>query len=158
LSVVIDTGRVTQHFGEHPEIYGPGGHTGVDIGAPAGTVVRAAGAGEAHPLVSLDGGGAYSGYGIYVLIVHSPVFTTLYAHLSAQLVSEGERVAQGDPVGLVGSTGWSTGPHLHFELRFYGRVVDPEIWLSMFLGLAQSPPAELSAFNGAPAPLSRTVN
>jgi peptidoglycan hydrolase-like protein with peptidoglycan-binding domain len=102
--------------------FGPRGdrfHPGVDYPAPTGTVVVAAGDGT---VVSAK---ATAGYGNLVVIQHTAGVTTLYAHLSKFLVKPGRRVAEGTPVGLVGTTGESTGPHLHFEVRVRDAAVDP---------------------------------
>jgi murein DD-endopeptidase MepM/ murein hydrolase activator NlpD len=103
----------------------PGGHfhSGIDMAAPAGTPVQAAAAGEAR--VELDP----TGYGIYVVVQHGGGFATLYAHLESASLRTGDAVGAGDEVGRVGSTGLSTGPHLHFEVRRDGRPVDPVPWL-----------------------------
>jgi murein DD-endopeptidase MepM/ murein hydrolase activator NlpD len=98
-------------------------HTGIDLAAHTGTPVYAAEAGVAHVFPSA------SGYGNHVLIAHGNGWFTLYAHLSAFTVRDGEVVHRGDPVGLVGSTGFSTGPHLHFETRSGGTPLDPCLFL-----------------------------
>lgn len=91
------------------------GWNGVDIGAPKGTSIYAAAGGT---VVIANGNGAWNGgYGSYVVIQHSNGTQTLYAHMSKVLVSRGDTVSQGDVIGKVGSTGQSTGPHLHFEVR-----------------------------------------
>ena len=118
------TAYITSPFGPrtHP-IYGvlkP--HTGVDIGAAYGTAVTAAAAGTVSAAVP-DYGSA--GYGTYAAIYHSNGTTTLYGHMSSLAVSAGDTVAQGQTIGYVGSTGASTGPHLHFEIRVDGACVDP---------------------------------
>ena len=64
-------------------------------------------------------------YGMYVVIDHGDGYQSLYAHMSSVYVTVGQMVNQGDVIGLVGSTGWSTGPHLHFEIRKNGTRVDP---------------------------------
>ncbi len=69
------------------------------------------------------------GYGNYVLVSHGNGWFTLYAHLSRFTVHDGEAVRRGDPVGLSGSTGFSTGPHLHFEIRYGGQPLDPCTYL-----------------------------
>lgn len=90
------------------------GHNGVDFGAPAGTPIYASAAGEV--IISLSGGWN-GGYGNYVVVKHDNGTQTLYAHNSSNAVSSGQVVAQGDVIGYVGSTGRSTGSHLHFEVR-----------------------------------------
>jgi murein DD-endopeptidase MepM/ murein hydrolase activator NlpD len=95
-------------------------HRAIDIAAPAGTPVRAADRG-----VVVRAGWNQQGYGLFVIIDHNIDYVTLYAHLSEVLVQEGQVVAQGDILGKVGSTGNSTGPHLHFEIRDFGRLTNP---------------------------------
>lgn len=94
-------------------------HTGLDLGAPYGTAIQATNDG----LVSYVGWDA--GHGNSVFIDHGNDVTTRYHHASQVLVSEGDLVAAGDVIALVGSTGMSTGPHLHFELVIGGEKVDP---------------------------------
>lgn len=106
----------------HP-IYGHNScHTGIDIGAPSGTSTISADAGS---VAAITRGGPY---GNAVLVVHAGGLTTFYAHLSSVSVSVGESVNAGQEVGKVGSTGWSTGPHLHFETRLNGTAYDPMGW------------------------------
>lgn len=99
------------------------GHTGIDLAVPLGTPVRAA----------LDGtvrtAHYNSSYGYYVLLDHGDGLSTLYAHCSQLLVSPGQTVSAGDVVALSGSTGRSTGPHLHFEVRKNGEQVNPRSYL-----------------------------
>ncbi|MBI2065475.1 MAG: peptidoglycan DD-metalloendopeptidase family protein [Candidatus Zambryskibacteria bacterium] len=90
------------------------GNNGVDLAAPTGTPILAAADGKV--IVSRNGG-YNGGYGTYVVINHSNGTQTLYAHMSRNNVSVGQNVAQGQTIGAVGSTGKSTGPHLHFEIR-----------------------------------------
>lgn len=90
------------------------GYNGVDIGAPTGTPVLASAAGTV--MVSRSGGWN-GGYGNFIVIKHSNGTQTLYAHNSENLVKVGAKVVQGQVIGYVGSTGKSTGPHLHFEVR-----------------------------------------
>jgi len=94
-------------------------HTGVDIGAPRGANI-----------VAVDGGkvafvGWMSGYGQVVLLDHGNKISTLYVHQDRILVSKGQVVEKGQTIGKVGSTGWSTGPHLHFEVRINGKHTNP---------------------------------
>ncbi|MBI1294557.1 peptidoglycan DD-metalloendopeptidase family protein [bacterium] len=96
------------------------GHSAIDIGAFAGTPVTAADRG-----VVLRAGWSNVGYGQFVVIDHNIDYITLYAHLSDIYVEEGQVVAKGQLIGRVGSTGNSTGPHLHFEIRDFGTRVDP---------------------------------
>ncbi|MCX6044747.1 MAG: M23 family metallopeptidase [Chloroflexi bacterium] len=95
-------------------------HRAVDIAANMGTPVTAADRG-----VVIRAGWNNQGYGLFVVIDHKIDYVTLYAHLSEVLVQEGDVVAQGQVIGKVGSTGNSTGPHLHFEIRDFGRLANP---------------------------------
>ena len=72
-----------------------------------------------------------TGYGSYIVIDHGGGYTSLYGHCSELLVSEGQRVSRGQIIARVGSTGWSTGPHLHVEIRYNGETVDPLDYVSM---------------------------
>lgn len=116
----VDAG-VTSPFGYrmHPIFHVRKLHTGIDLGAGSGTSIRAAGAGR------VVFAGWRGGYGRVIILDHGGGVTTLYAHQSALLVSEGRQVSQGQAIGRVGSTGYSTGPHLHFEVRVDGSPVDP---------------------------------
>ena len=98
-------------------------HSGVDMAAPAGTTVCAAAGGRVR--VGWNPGG----YGLYVVVDHGGGISTLYGHLAATAIPDGGAVAPGGELGRVGSTGLSTGPHLHFEVRRDGRPVDPTPWL-----------------------------
>jgi murein DD-endopeptidase MepM/ murein hydrolase activator NlpD len=98
-------------------------HPGIDIGAPYGAPIHAAKGGTVIYAGWMDG------YGNFVLIDHGGGFVTGYGHQSQIAVSEGQQVSQGQVIGYVGSTGNSTGPHLHFETRVNGAVVDPMIYL-----------------------------
>jgi murein DD-endopeptidase MepM/ murein hydrolase activator NlpD len=95
-------------------------HTGIDLAAPLGTPVLAAAEGMVAAVAS-----GTTGYGTYVVLAHAGGLTTLYGHLLEARVAAGERVARGQPIGLLGSTGNSTGPHCHFEVRKADRPVDP---------------------------------
>ncbi len=106
-------------YGSYPHF-----HTGIDLVEPFGSAVYAADDGVVA-LVGRTG----SGYGNYVVIAHAGGLNTLYGHLSSILVKAGQHVTQGTPVGLEGSTGNSTGPHLHFELRIGQKPIDPRPYL-----------------------------
>ncbi|HET6385451.1 MAG TPA: peptidoglycan DD-metalloendopeptidase family protein [Armatimonadota bacterium] len=114
-------GPITSPFGYryHPILHVYKLHTGVDIGAPWGSMVRAAAAGV------VVHAGWLGAYGNGIIIDHGDGLATLYGHLSRIEVTVGEAVGQGQPIGAVGSTGLSTGPHLHFEVRKYGTPVPP---------------------------------
>lgn len=113
-------GVITSRFGNRAS----GSHHGLDIAAPTGTIARAAKAG----LITFAGW--YSSiYGNCVVIDHGNNQETWYAHASEVLVQKGERVASGEPVIQVGSTGYTTGPHLHFEIRINSKAVNPENYL-----------------------------
>ena len=106
-------------YGSYPHF-----HTGIDLVEPFGSPVFAADDG----VVALVGVSS-QGYGRYVVIAHSGGLDTLYGHLSASLVKVGQLVVQGQTIGLEGSTGNSTGPHLHFELRIKQQPIDPTPYL-----------------------------
>lgn len=94
-------------------------HLGVDYAAPTGTAVRTVGDGV------VEFAGVQNGFGNVVFVNHRNANTTVYAHLSHINVKKGQTVSQGDLIGAVGSTGWATGPHLHFEFRVNGIHQDP---------------------------------
>lgn len=94
-------------------------HTGIDIGADSGTEILAAAGG------TVTFSGQMSGYGNYIIIDHGNGVETAYGHCSKLLAEKGENVRRGDKIALVGSTGNSTGPHLHFEIKINGEFVDP---------------------------------
>jgi murein DD-endopeptidase MepM/ murein hydrolase activator NlpD len=98
-------------------------HPGMDIAAPTGTPIRAAASG------SVIIAGVESGYGNYTCIQHTASLSSCYGHQSSIGVSVGQHVTQGQVIGLVGATGHATGPHLHFEARINGSVVDPMNYL-----------------------------
>jgi murein DD-endopeptidase MepM/ murein hydrolase activator NlpD len=118
-------GSVTSGFGprSHPIYGGSRMHTGIDISASSGTPIRAGGDG----VVVMAG--ANGGYGNWTLVDHGGGLATGYAHQSSIGVSVGLRVGKGTVIGRVGSTGASTGPHLHFEVRVNGNPVNPMAWL-----------------------------
>lgn len=119
------SGRITSPFGwrMHPIFKRKIFHSGLDIACPYGTPIKAANSGRVMFV------GWYSGYGKVVIINHGNIngipTTTLYAHQSTTLVHQGASVAKGQVIGKVGTTGYSTGPHLHFEVRQKGNPVNP---------------------------------
>ncbi len=120
---------ITTYFGY--DSWRGGNHSGIDIGDGGinGTNVYASKAGTVIK-TKTDYIPGYS-YGMYVVIDHGDGYSTLYGHLSAIYVYEGQQLNQGDVVGAVGSTGWSTGPHLHFEVRINGTAQDPFGYVNM---------------------------
>jgi len=117
----MPTGDLTSCYGQRWGAL----HAGVDFAAPAGTPVRAVGAGRV-----VSAGWSYPGYGMSVVISHGGGYLTHYAHLSAVSVRTGQSVTPGRQVGREGSTGDSTGPHLHFEVhRGLWNRVEPTAWL-----------------------------
>jgi murein DD-endopeptidase MepM/ murein hydrolase activator NlpD len=121
LASPLEFSRVTSGFAMrmHPILKTWRQHKGVDYAAPTGTPVRTVGDG------TVDFAGWQNGYGNVVEVRHTGGRSTLYAHLSRIDVKRGERVEQGQNIGAVGSTGWSTGPHLHFEVKLGGEQRDP---------------------------------
>ena len=118
-------GRITSPFGyrRHPLWGGVSLHTGIDIAAPYGKPISCADSGE------VIYSGWWDGYGKAVVIDHGRGYTTVYGHMSRIYAQVGQTVTKGESIGLVGSTGFSTGPHLHFEIRVNGRPVDPMPYL-----------------------------
>lgn len=96
-------------------------HKGVDFAAATGTPIRAAADGE------IDFAGVQGGYGNIIVVKHWSKFSTAYAHMSrfANGIRKGSKVSQGEVIGYVGTTGWSTGPHLHYEFRVNNEPRDP---------------------------------
>ena len=119
------TGEITSGFGYriHPILGYSRFHSGLDLGADYGTPVRAAAPGK------VLFAGWYGGYGQAVILDHGNNVTTLYGHTSEIYVSEGQTVQRSTPIAAVGSTGLSTGPHLHFEVRVGGTPIDPQEYL-----------------------------
>jgi murein DD-endopeptidase MepM/ murein hydrolase activator NlpD len=103
----------------HPVTGRRAAHKGIDLSAPTGTPIYATGDGM------VSRASWYSTYGLYVAIEHGGQIQTRYAHMSRLNVAEGQRVRKGDVIGFVGSTGRSTGPHLHYEVRVDGAAVNP---------------------------------
>jgi murein DD-endopeptidase MepM/ murein hydrolase activator NlpD len=121
LASPMEFSRVTSGFAMrfHPVSQSWRQHLGVDYAAPAGTPVRSVGDG------TVEFAGQQNGYGNVIQVRHGNERMTLYAHLSRIDVRKGQRVEQGQSIGAVGSTGWATGPHLHFEFRVNGHHEDP---------------------------------
>ena len=99
-------------------------HLGIDLKAPLGTPVFSVQNGKV-----IYSGKQFSGYGNVVIVEHNPQWTSLYAHLDQLKVKAGQRLKKGDRVGTVGKTGRSTGVHLHFELFYNKKNVDPLSYL-----------------------------
>ncbi|WP_416671450.1 M23 family metallopeptidase [Egbenema bharatensis] len=130
LTTPVAGAPVTSEYGWriHP-IYGDERfHTGIDLGAASGTPVQAADGGTV--VFANISGSMTSGYGQLVIIDHGNGRETWYAHLNNMNVQEGQQVAPGDVLGSVGSSGGSTGPHLHFEVRENGEPVDPRQYIN----------------------------
>jgi len=123
LRTPMDASKITSRFGmrEHPILGFSALHAGVDFAAPPGTPILAAGTGK----VAMAG--PNGGYGNYVKLQHTADVATAYAHMSrlGPGIKPGVMVRQGQVIGFVGSTGLSTGPHLHYEFHRAGRPVNP---------------------------------
>jgi murein DD-endopeptidase MepM/ murein hydrolase activator NlpD len=125
-------GRVMSGFAQRADPFSGEGefHKGVDISAPTGTPVH----------VTADGIVVYaevmSGYGKLIVVDHGAGMQTAYAHLSKYFVHTGQTVRRGEPIGAVGTTGWVTGPHLHYEVRMGGAPVNPTRYLRAALPTA----------------------
>jgi murein DD-endopeptidase MepM/ murein hydrolase activator NlpD len=134
----LEAAMLTSDYGmrTHPVLGGRRNHNGVDLAQPTGTPVYA----TADGIVSMAE--YYSSYGNYIQIEHGGELQTRYAHLSGYAVAEGEPVRKGQLIGFVGSTGRSTGPHLHYEVRVAGEAVDPRPYM-VATDLAVAPSASL---------------
>lgn len=136
---------ITQEFGEHPEVYvrwGLPGHNGRDYGAPENTPAAASADGIVDKVGYENGG-----FGLYVKLKHPGLIYTYYAHLNKALVEPGQRLSAGDTIGLSGSTGYTTGPHLHFGVKgpggdpAYQGWLDPALLMAVPSGPATAPAA-----------------
>lgn len=121
LSSPVEFSRISSGFAMrfHPILQQWKAHLGTDFAASTGTPARTVGDGV------VEFAGVQNGYGNVVFIKHQNGHETVYAHLSKISVGRGEKVSQGQTIGLVGSSGWATGPHLHFEVRVNGVQHDP---------------------------------
>ena len=117
----LERALLTSDYGmrTHPVLGGRRSHKGVDLAAPSGTPVYATADGV------VERADWFSSYGLFIRVEHGAELETRYAHLSRLAVSAGDRVSKGDLIGYVGSTGRSTGPHLHYEVRVGGEAVNP---------------------------------
>ena len=117
----LDSAKLTSEYGmrTHPVLGGRRQHKGIDLASPTGTPIYA----TADGVVSKAEW--FGGYGNYIQIEHGAELETRYGHLSQYAVVTGQRVSKGDLIGYVGSTGRSTGPHLHYEVRVAGEAVNP---------------------------------
>lgn len=120
----IENATVSSAFGdrENPVTFLSERHKGLDLSAPSGTPIYAAASG------TVVFSGSSPTYGNYILIDHGQGLQTLYAHCSKLMKQKNEQVYKGEKIALVGSTGQSTGPHLHFEVRLNGNYINPQ-WL-----------------------------
>ena len=118
----LDSLRITSPFGVrvHPITHVKRSHNGVDFGAPAGTPIYATRAGTVTKAAYQPGGAGY-----YVSINHGDGFSSIYMHMTNYIVSTGQTIKQGQVIGYVGSTGLSTGAHLHFGVSYAGKYVNP---------------------------------
>jgi len=123
--VPVEGVKLTSDFGMrwHPVLGGRRQHKGVDLAAPIGTPIHAAADGV------VERADWFSGYGLYVAIEHGGEIETRYGHMSRLNVASGQMVHKGDIIGYVGTTGRSTGPHLHYEVRVAGEAVNPMPYL-----------------------------
>ena len=122
LSVTPTTGHITSRFGSRESIRDHA-HKGMDIATKTGTPIKAAAQG------TVKHSGVMGGYGNLIILDHGNGVQTYYGHCSKLYVKKGEKVSAGDVIAAVGSTGNSTGPHLHFEVRINGSVVNPQRYL-----------------------------
>ena len=137
LASPMEFSRVTSGFAMrfHPILKNWRKHAGIDYGAPIGTPVRVVSDGV------VEFAGWQNGYGNVIVVKHAGDRSTLYAHLSRLDVRKGQAVAQGMRIGAVGMTGWTTGPHLHFEFKVGGVQRDPAVIASLANTVALAPAA-----------------
>jgi murein DD-endopeptidase MepM/ murein hydrolase activator NlpD len=121
-------GAITSKFGERENPFGAENvetHKGMDIRGPIGGQVKATAKG------TVAFAGQKNGFGNCIILKHGNGFTTLYGHLSKILVTAGQQIEIGQQIGLIGSTGRSTGPHLHYEIQHNGQKINPESFLTL---------------------------
>jgi murein DD-endopeptidase MepM/ murein hydrolase activator NlpD len=151
LRTPLDAARISSGFGmrRHPILGYSRMHQGVDFAAPTGTPVYAAGEGR------IAFAGRRGGYGTTIIVNHTGGMSTLYAHLSSiqRGLRPGSAVRQGQVIGRVGSTGMSTGPHLHFEVRRNDRPLNPAV--AQVMPPSRLAGAELASFQRARARAER---
>jgi murein DD-endopeptidase MepM/ murein hydrolase activator NlpD len=113
--------KLTSSYGMrvHPVLGGRRAHKGIDLAGPVGTPIYATADGV------ISKAEWFSSYGLYVSIEHGGALQTRYGHMSRLNVANGQRVHKGDIIGFIGTTGRSTGPHLHYEVRVNGEAVNP---------------------------------
>ncbi|HVF65779.1 MAG TPA: peptidoglycan DD-metalloendopeptidase family protein [Casimicrobiaceae bacterium] len=154
LRTPMEISRITSGFSFarfHPILQEWRAHKGVDYAAPEGTPVR----------VTADGvvasAGTQNGYGNVIVVRHQGAYSTLYAHLSRfqRMYLPGDRVSQGETIGYVGSTGWATGPHLHYEFRINDEARDP--MTSAMPVVEPLPPGAFKAFLAHIEPLAQQL-
>lgn len=153
----VDNPVITQYFGntdfatKNPQVYHGGGHNGIDFRASLGTPVKAARSGIVIGIGDTDSQCTGVSYGKWVLIKHDNNLSTLYAHFSLIKVSSGQNVAKGEIIGYSGSTGYVTGPHLHFAV-FASQAVSIGTIKSKICGTNMTLP--VAPYNGYLNPLS----
>lgn len=126
--------RLTSSFGmrDHPILGGRRAHKGVDLAAPVGTPIYATADG------TVSRASWFAGYGLFISLEHGADMQTRYGHMSRLNVAEGQHVRKGDVIGFVGSTGNSTGPHLHYEVRIDGAAVNPIPYMQSGIASSES--------------------
>lgn len=142
--VPLEGFRFTSGFGMriHPVLGGRRGHKGIDLAAPIGTPIYASADGQVSKAEW------FSSYGLYVSLEHGGDIQTRYGHMSRLNVAAGQFVHKGDLIGYVGSTGRSTGPHLHYEVRVAGEAVNPMPYMQTGEMLAAADPASTATGMG----------
>jgi len=122
----VSSARLSSGYGmrTHPVLGGRRAHKGVDLPAATGTPIHAAADGV------VGKADWFGGYGLYVQLEHGGAFETRYGHMSRIAVASGQTVRKGDIIGYVGTTGRSTGPHLHYEVRVNGEAVNPAPYMT----------------------------